>query len=152
MTWGLLASEQTLAKTPQKRLLTAFYKLGGILYHPMQKKPLKIKKNMKTKEFIKKVLEQGKRYGSCLSNGPIITHEHKNGWRNTWSIQSRWNGRKIYIRYNKTVNVHGYGYRSVFDVMKYGEKDCNLDLMFQSYDMLTDIEATANAIDRYFLH
>ena len=36
--------------------------------------------------------------------------------------------------------------------MKYGEKECNLDLMFQSYDMFTDIEATANAIDRYFLH
>ena len=107
---------------------------------------------MKTKEFIKKVLEQGKRYGSCLSNDPIITHEHKNGWINTWSIQSRWSGRKVYIRYNKTVNVYGYGYRSVFDVMKYGEKDCNLDLMFQSYDMFTDIEATANAIDRYFLH
>ena len=107
---------------------------------------------MSTKEFIKKVLEQGKRYGSCLSNCPIITHEHKNGWRNTWSIQSRWNGRKVYVRYNKTVNVHGYGYRSVFDVMKYGEKDWNLDLMFQSYDMFTDIEATANAVDRYFLH
>ena len=107
---------------------------------------------MKTKEFIKKVLEQGKLHGGCLSNDPIITHEHKNGLRNTWSIQSRWNGRKVYVRYNKTIHVEGYGYRSVFDVMKYGEKECNLDLMFQSYDMFTDIEATANAIDRYFLH
>lgn len=107
---------------------------------------------MKTKEFIKKVLEQGNRYGNCLSCDPIITHEHKNGWRNTWGIQSRWNGRKVYIRYNKTVNVYGYGYRSVFDVMKRGEKDWDLDLMFQSYAMFTDIEATAKAIDRYFLY
>ena len=107
---------------------------------------------MNTKEFIKKVLEQGKRYGSCLSNDPIITHEHKNGWRNTWSIQSRWNGRKVYICYNKAVNVHGYGYRSVFDIMKHGNTDWHLELMFQSYDLYSDIDSTVNAIDRYFLH
>ena len=107
---------------------------------------------MKTKEFIKKVLEQGKRYGSCLSNCPIITNEHKNGWKNTWSIQSRWSGRKVYIRYNKTVNVYGYGYRSVFDIMKHGNTDLHLELMFQSYDLYSDIDSTANAIDRYFLH
>ena len=107
---------------------------------------------MKTKEFIKKVLEQGKRYGNCLSSCPIITHEHKNGWKNTWSIQSRLNGRKVYVRYNKTVYVKGYGYLSIFDIMTHGEKDWSLDLMFQSYDLYSDIDSTANAIDRYFLH
>ena len=151
MTWGLLASGQTFAKTPQKRLLTDFYRLGGILYHPMQNNPLK-RIIMNTKEFIKKVLEQGKRYGSCLSNCPIITHEHKNGWKNTWSIQSIWNGRKVYVRYNKTVYVKGYGYRSIFDIMTHGEKDWSLDLMFQSYDLYSDIDSTVKVIDRYFLH
>lgn len=107
---------------------------------------------MKTKEFIKKVLEQGKRYGSCLSNCPIITHEHKNGWRNTWSIQSRWDGRKVYVRYNKTIHVEGYGYRSVFDIMVHGEKDCELEMMFQSYDLYSDIDSAVKVIDRYFLH
>ena len=107
---------------------------------------------MKTKEFIKKVLEQGKRYGSCLSNCPIITHEHKNGWKNTWSIQSRWSGRKVYIRYNKTVNVYGYGYRSVFDIMTHGEKDCELEMMFQSYDLHSDIDQITRIIDSYFLY
>ena len=151
MAWGLLASEQTLAKTPQKRLLTAFYKLGGTIYHPIPNNLLK-RIIMKTKEFIKKVLEQGKRYGSCLSNCPIITHEHKNGWKNTWSIQSRWNGQKVYVRYNKTVYVKGYGYRSIFDIMTHGEKDWSLDLMFQSYDLYSDIDSTVKVIDRYFLH
>ena len=107
---------------------------------------------MNTKEFIKKVLEQGKRYGSCLSNCPIITHEHKNGWKNAWSIQSRWNGQKVYVRYNKTVYVKGYGYRSIFDIMTHGEKDWSLDLMFQSYDLYSDIDSTVKVIDRYFLH
>ena len=41
MTKWLLASEQTLAKTLQKRLLTASNKLGGILYHPIQNNQLK---------------------------------------------------------------------------------------------------------------
>ena len=107
---------------------------------------------MKTKEFIKKVLEQGKRYGSCLSNCPIITHEHKNGWKNTWSIQSRWNGQKVYVRYNKTVYVKGYGYRSIFDIMTHGEKDCELEMMFQSYDLHSDIDQITRIIDRYFLY
>lgn len=107
---------------------------------------------MKTKEFIKKVLEQGKRYGSCLSNCPVIIHEHKNGWKNTWSIQSRWSGRKVYIRYNKTVYVYGYGYRSVFDIMTNGEKDCELEMMFQSYDLHSDIEQITRIIDSYFLY
>ena len=151
MTWRLLASEQTLAKTPQKRLLTAFNRLGGTIYHPIPNNLLK-RIIMKTKEFIKKVLEQGKRYGSCLSNCPIITHEHKNGWKNTWSIQSRWNGQKVYVRYNKTVYVKGYGYRSIFDIMTHGEKDWSLDLMFQSYDLYSDIDSTVKVIDRYFLH
>ena len=151
MTWRLLASEQTLAKTLQKRLLTDFYRLGGTTYHPIPNNLLK-RIIMKTKEFIKKVLEQGKRYGSCLSNCPIITHEHKNGWKNTWSIQSRWNGQKVYVRYNKTVYVKGYGYRSIFDIMTHGEKDWSLDLMFQSYDLYSDIDSTVKVIDRYFLH
>ena len=51
MTKLLLASEQKLAKTPQKRLLTAFYKLGGILYLPMQNNLLK-RIIMNTKQFL----------------------------------------------------------------------------------------------------
>ena len=107
---------------------------------------------MNTKEFIKKVLEQGKLHGGCLSNEPIITHEHKNGWRNTWSIQSRWSGHTVYVRYNKTVYVKGYGYRSVFDIMKHGEKDWELEMIFQSYDLHSDIDQTARIIDMYFLY
>ena len=33
---------KTLAKTTQKRLLTDFYRLGGMLYHPTQNNPLKL--------------------------------------------------------------------------------------------------------------
>ena len=51
MTKWLLASEQTLAKTPQKRLLTAFNRLGGILYHPIQNNLLKLI-IMNTKQFL----------------------------------------------------------------------------------------------------
>ena len=51
MTWRLLASEQTLAKTPQKRLLADFNKLGGTSYHPTQINLLKLT-IMNTKEFL----------------------------------------------------------------------------------------------------
>ena len=51
MAWGLLASEQTLAKNPQKRLLTAFNRLGGILYHPISNNLLK-RIIMNTKQFL----------------------------------------------------------------------------------------------------
>ena len=102
MTWGLLASEQTLAKTPQKRLLTAFYKFGGILYHQTQINLLK-RIIMNTKQFledlcdvinnnseymtIEKLREKYKdlqfsydsdRYGcSCIS---ICDKDYKNEW------------------------------------------------------------------------
>ena len=36
--------------------------------------------------------------------------------------------------------------------MKHGNTDLHLELMFQSYDLYSDIDSTANAIDRYFIH
>ena len=68
MTWGLLASEQTLAKTPQKRLLTAFYKFGGILYHQTQINLLK-QIIMNTKEFLQDL------YDVIKNNSNYITIE-----------------------------------------------------------------------------
>ena len=56
MTKWLLASEQILAKTPQKRLLTAFNRLGGISYRPMQNNLLK-RIIMNTKQFLEDLFD-----------------------------------------------------------------------------------------------
>ena len=113
----VIISERTkkLAKTPQKRLLTAFNRTGGILYHPMQNNLLK-RIIMNTKEFlldlcdvinnnseymtIEKFREKYKdlqfsydsdRYGcSCIS---ICDKDYKNEWLITANhvYASKWN-------------------------------------------------------------
>ena len=60
--------EKTLAKTTQKLLLTAFNRLGGILYHPTPNNPLK-QKIMNTKEFLQDL------YDVINNNSNYITIE-----------------------------------------------------------------------------
>ena len=59
---------KTLAKTPQKLLLEAFNRLGGMLYHPTPNNPLK-QKIMNTKEFLQDL------YDVINNNSNYITIE-----------------------------------------------------------------------------